>query len=200
MKVLVVSKTKVGSKICVGALAADNTSLRLLSPDGNYQPSNTSLDVGDIWEMKYTAPRDPWPPPHVENVLVQEMRYLGKQENLAQHLLGRVAPWRGGPRRLYDGQLGFTSSSSGYIQAPDIPPVSTGYWISDVDLVFEDNYYWYRRGPAQCRMSYVGIASPAPVIPRSTLVRVSLARWWKQNDADESFPERCYLQLSGWYE
>ena len=40
---------------------------------------------------------------------------------------------------------------------------------------------------------------PIKVIPAGTLVRVSLARWWRPEDSEPNFEERCYLQLSGWY-
>jgi epoxyqueuosine reductase len=40
---------------------------------------------------------------------------------------------------------------------------------------------------------------PPPTIPAGTLVRVSLARWWRPDANDTSFPERCFVQLSGWF-
>ena len=43
---------------------------------------------------------------------------------------------------------------------------------------------------------FVGFQSPIGLIPANTLVRVSLARWWANNNDEE----RCYLQLSGWYD
>ena len=48
-------------------------------------------------------------------------------------------------------------------------------------------------------MSYVGTQAPIEVIEKGRLVRVSLACWWKPQDADPDFEERCYAQLSGWY-
>lgn len=50
--------------------------------------------------------------------------------------------------------------------------------------------------PAMFSIKYVGFAEPINKIPAGTLVRVSLARWWRPTETSE---ERCYLQLSGWY-
>lgn len=41
-----------------------------------------------------------------------------------------------------------------------------------------------------------GFQTPLDYIPQGTVLRMSLANWWKKGDSDE---ERCYLQLSGWY-
>jgi hypothetical protein len=46
---------------------------------------------------------------------------------------------------------------------------------------------------------FVGFDEPVDVIPAASLIRLSLARWWKHPEADEDFELRCYLQLSGWY-
>jgi len=47
------------------------------------------------------------------------------------------------------------------------------------------------------RFPYVGFEPKVNLIPAGTLMKISLARWWKPEDSDMS--ERCYLQLSGWY-
>ncbi len=43
---------------------------------------------------------------------------------------------------------------------------------------------------------YAGVTQAIQRIPKGTLIRVSLARWWNKDDKTE---ERCYLQLSGFY-
>ena len=53
-------------------------------------------------------------------------------------------------------------------------------------------YYLY----GSYRIKYVGFQTPLDCIPQGTVLRMSLANWWKKGDSDE---ERCYLQLSGWY-
>jgi hypothetical protein len=93
-----------------------------------------------------------------------------------------------------------TSNGSGYIsKAGGLPNRSTGYWVPDKPLTLEGDRYTYPAFAGVRRMSYVGFAPTIATIPAGTLVRVSLARWWRPQDADDSLEERCYLQLSGWF-
>ncbi|MBK6496893.1 MAG: hypothetical protein IPG00_01470 [Saprospiraceae bacterium] len=83
-----------------------------------------------------------------------------------------------------------------------LPENSVGFWISDQDLILDkDNkHYNYPTANVFARTKhfpYVGFEPNVEVIPSGTLMRVSLARWWCPEDSD--LPERCYLQLSGWY-
>jgi ATP-dependent DNA helicase RecQ len=194
MKVLIIAKTWVGNEVCVGGLDANNRSVRLLERDGSFVAPNT-YNVGEVWDIQYTdAPGDA---PHFEDVLVQSRTLVGTQPNLAAHLRRRITPWVGGIDSLYEGKLGFTGSGHGYIEAPNIPSRSTWFWEPDRDLVVADDGQYYLYPPYGIK--YVGVEPPLPVIPQGTLVRVSLARWWRPRNADPSFPLRCYLQLSGWY-
>ncbi len=59
--------------------------------------------------------------------------------------------------------------------------------------IFNGRLGWTGSG----RFPYVGFESKVDRIPAGTLMRMSLARWWKPEDSDMN--ERCYLQLSGWY-
>jgi ATP-dependent DNA helicase RecQ len=45
---------------------------------------------------------------------------------------------------------------------------------------------------------FVGFQEPVEVIPAGTLLRVSLAHWWRPRE-DADVEPRCYVQLSGWY-
>ena len=195
---LVVAKTRVGGTFCVGGLDANGASVRLYESNGTFPPANTPYDVGQIWEMAYTPNAAP-SPPHVEDVAVTSRHLVRNQPNLAAHLRGRVQPWVGDINAIFGGMLQFTGNMRGYIEAPNIPEQSTGFWVPDGDLQQTDHggkiYYRY----SFYELSYVGVAPAIPTIPAGTLVRVSLARWWKPNDADDDFPQRCYLQLSGWY-
>jgi len=198
MNVLVLAKTHVGGAYCVGGLNASNQSLRLYEANWSFPPANTAYQVGQIWEMTVTPSPTPRPP-HVEDVAVTSARYVGQQPNLAQHLLQRIVPWTGGIQGLFGGHLGFTGRRRGYVEAPNVPARSTWFWTPDRDLQHANidgkGYYRY----AGYEMSYVGVDPPVQMLPAGTLVRVSLARWWKPPDAGPGFPERCYLQLSGWY-
>lgn len=200
MKVLIVSTTRVGSNVCVGGLAEDNTSLRLLDVFGHFPSTAAGYQVGQIFELGWYPPLTAVRPPHVEDVRVVSTQLLGQQHQMASHLRGRVQPWTDDIHALFDGKLSFTHTDRGFIDAKDIPTASTGFWLPDQDLIGQADhngkpYYFYN----QYSISYVGLAQPLPHIPKGTLVRVSLARWWRPRDAAPDFPERCYLQLSGWY-
>src|SRR5262249_30308746 len=47
-------------------------------------------------------------------------------------------------------------------------------------------------------LTFVGFQEPLEVIPAGTLLRVSLAHWWRPKDKPEE-ELRCYVQLSGWF-
>jgi phospholipase C len=203
LKVLIVAKTHVSSAYCVGGLGLDVDgqrvwSLRLYEPNWSFPPVNTSYDVGQCWDMSYVPSNAPRPP-HVEDVMVTHRQFVGHEASLGPVLRRHVLPWSGGVSALFDGKLHFTGKRRGYIEESSIPSLSTGFWLPDQELQKVDysGKIYYRYGLHE--LSYVGTAQSIAVIPAGTLVRVSLARWWKPKDAADDFPERCYLQLSGWY-
>ncbi len=205
MRCLIVSKTAARNTVCVGALAADRSNLRLTEQDGfPFLPHDTPYAIGQIWELSYTPCAD-LTAPHLEDVLVTAAELVSSRSDLAERLPGWISPWRGGVADLFDGKIsGPTSSGSGYIQ-DDVPQQSVGFWMPDRDLVSEYEVspyngirrYYYRYEPF--RISYVGVARPPDQIGAGALVRVSLARWYKPPPAADDFPERCYLQISGAY-
>jgi hypothetical protein len=209
-RVLIVAKTHMGKDlVCVSGLTRQsNRGIRLLTAHGGHQPTDAPFEVGQVWEIAYKPARHPTPP-HVEDVQVTEQKYIGCQADMRTTLLSRVRPWQGQPGQLYHGLLSFAQNGSAYISRHGtIPPCSTGYWLPDRDLTLmriEDRMYYQTdydfelRGKQLAgglRIRYVGFAEPMAMIPAQTLVRVSLARWWRLRAQDE---ERCYLQLSGWF-
>ena len=205
MRVLIVSKTRAGALICVGGLAADGSNARLTEQEGMpFLPANTEYEIGQVWDLSYTPCND-IAPPHLEDVLVTSSDFLYSRNDLAALLPGLIHAWSGGVDSLFDGKIsGPTPSGSGYVQ-DDVPGQSVGFWMPDRDLQLEseDSSYsygrrfYYRYEPF--RLPYVGAAPPLERIPLGTLVRVSLSRWFKPSGADDDFPERCYLQISGSY-
>lgn len=188
-----------GTNRCIGGLAQDGKSLRLIKQGGQWDTSS-QFDVGDIWDIDFT-PVGGLVAPHTEDVMVTKFSYVGEQNGLAGHLLSRLNPWRGGIEQVFGGLLGFTGNGNGYIShANGVPNYSTWFWVPDQDLILRNDgkHYDYPGQYSFKGMSYVGEANAIPVIPSGTLVRVSLARWWKPQDIDD-IEERCYLQLSGWY-
>jgi hypothetical protein len=223
MKVLIVSKTKMkGGKHCVGGLTERGEAIRLFSRDGAW-PTATQYDIGQVWDLEYHR-KDPVEPPHVEDVCVVGESYLRPMNGSMLSTLGRlqVPICKGGPNKLFDGKLRDTSNKSLYIAKPNVPNRSVEFWIPDNDLemdVGQDGKIYYRydsrskeekashddnpflsmmMNSLRERIPYIGLVEPAPgVLPAGTLLRISLARWWSGNPSSE---ERCYLQLSGWYD
>jgi hypothetical protein len=207
MRVLIVAKTHVVRSACVGGLDLDtNRGVRLLQPNGGYQPGTTDFEVGQIWEIECEPGRD-LRPPHLEDVLVHRREFLGREKELRKVLLERVTPWRGAPNRTFEGLVRPTFHGSGYVNdIMGVPTVSTGFWQPDQRLTLsmeETGPHYHYPMPPKSRgvhnLKYVGYAPPVEVIPTGTLVRVSLARWWRPDGASTEVEERCYMQLSGWY-
>lgn len=207
-RVLIVAKTHMTNGACVSGLTRDtNKSIRLLNPNGSNQPEDSPYEVGQVWELEF-HPRTNPEPPHVEDVIVTQEKYIGLSANLHKILLPRVPLWKGGPDTLFDGLVVF-DRAKGYIsKSKDIPSCSTGYWLPDNPLTLVQrsgkSYYTTRHKVSvgnkfyevTLSIPYVGYAEPIQTLAEGTLIRVSLARWWKAADMPD---KRCYLQLSGWY-
>jgi hypothetical protein len=200
MNVLILAKTHMSGELCVGGLARDTKqNIRLLQPGGLNQPVDTPYQVGQVWEMDFT----PCPklfPPHVEDVIVHNSRQLGRVKSVKETLLAKgVKIWQGRPAALFDGLLQFTPRGAGYIAAhAGVPRQSVGFWRADRALVRSENRsrIRYHTADYKLQITYVGTADAPDSLPDGVLLRVSLARWWRADDADEA---RCYLQLSGWF-
>ena len=206
MEIIIVSKTKMSSNECVGGIAKDSgQSIRLLDSNGNNQPIDCEFEVGEIWEIEFTI-KGNLTPPHTEDVLVTSKTFTKRViTNLVDWITSNFEDrlWRGSPDNLFDSQIDFTPSGSGFISASKgVPSLSVGFWISDKDLTRKDFSgkvrYNYPSAGNWRSITYVGKADPIDKIPAGTLMRVSLARWWRPDDSDEE--ERCFLQLSGWYQ
>jgi hypothetical protein len=202
MGVLIVGKTRMKDKICIGAIDLSNKkSLRLLTQSGeNHQPE-TPFEIGQVWEMEYLPIASPRLP-HVEDVLIQDCQLTTTITALRDTLLNFITPWQGALQNTFDGKLQATSNGNRYIaQKSGLPSCSTGFWLPEQPLcqriISSRIRYCYPDDASEAfDVPYVGIAQMPHVIQPSSLVRLSLARWWKRNEKDE---ERCYLQLSGWY-
>lgn len=204
--VLILSKTHMSNAACVGGLdLSTNKFIRLLDVNGHNQPVDSNFEIGEIWTIEYTK-RYSTKAPHTEDVLVSKGNYVEDQSDLASFIKNSgVTIWRGSPEKLFNGLLTFTGPGSGHVSCNnEIPNQSVGFWIPDRDLIRNDYNskvrFCYRTMPnsyvGQKCLPYVGYADSIEKVSSGTLCRVSLARWWKQ---DENTEERCYLQLSGWY-
>ncbi len=209
MRVLIVAKTRMGGGACIGALSTSGQSLRLMpNPAKQLDGFNLEYSVGDVYTLlDYEFPTD-LTPPHIENVIVRDKRFERFEEDPSGPILKLVTPKEGGPEVLYDGMTGCTMTGALYIaKRLGVPAYSTTFWRPDQPLRLDDSLdklrYRYVSGDVSGDVSrsltYVGFQRPVHEIPAGTLVRVSLAHWWRPFDAEDSLEERCYVQLSGWY-
>lgn len=203
MEVLIVAKTHMRNAACVGALElSTRKNLRLLNNNGDNQPPDTDFQVGQIWDIEYTV-RSNLVAPHNEDVIVSTKRYLRTQNNLNTFLKNHATVWSGDPTSIFENKVHFGIGKSGYItNKSGVPSHSVGFWLADQDLemtILEDqkHYFYFGEYNDICAFPYVGYAPTIDKISKGTLIRVSLARWWKPNPTIEE--KRCYCQLSGWY-
>ena len=200
MKIVIVSKTRMGNAVCIGALCVDSgRSLRLRPPGYQGFPQNIGFKVGEIWEIELDRAEIDFDPPHIEDVFVSSYRRIGLERNLSQFIEQRLPPLRGDIAGLFNGLIKFTNNGRGYISRVGIPNSSTGFWIPGQQLALTSDQKHYRYGTTFRELVYVGLETPRSVLDAGTLIRVSLARWWRPLDAPES-EERCYVQLSGYIE
>ncbi len=199
-RVLIVAKIRMSSGVCISGLTREqNRSVRLVPLDRQNHPSDTKFDVGQVWDLEIREVKE-FTPPHVEDVIVVGSKRVGHISNIREILMQRVHPWQGGPEVMFDHLLTL-AYGRGYIsENNNIPAMSTGFWIPDksLQLHFDQQKAFYQVNSAKgvLTIPFVGFADPTKDIPAGTLVRVSLARWFKPAGASE---RRCYLQLSGWY-
>lgn len=206
MHVLILSKTKYGStQVCVGGICIDNRQfVRLLNPGGYYQPANTPFNIGDIWDISFTVNANR-KEPHNEDVTIGNCNFVNKIYPLATYIKNMgVSIWQNDIANIFDGKILWTGNGKGYFSEniKNYPAHSVGFWISDVELVYEQvgtqEFYTCRKNGILRQIVYKGNQTPLPKIPIGKLIRLSLAKWWSPPDGN--MEARCYLQLSGWYD
>ena len=204
MNVLVVAKTRMGAGACVGGIALDDgRSVRLIDAHVDvHHGGNLHYAVGEIWEIETAAAEIM--PPHVEDVIVQSSRRVGRQRNVIALIEQHRPVVSGGIERLFDGRL--QRSSSGALYAADaggLPAFSTGFWRPAHPLHRVETKrrirYVYPGAQGDCTFVFVGFQDTIAEIPAGALLRVSLSRRWRP-DGKPDVELRCYAQLSGWFE
>jgi ATP-dependent DNA helicase RecQ len=203
MKVVIVAKTRMGRGACVGGITFDGCSLRLIAPDADENEAfNAEYEVGDVWEIDdYSKPGRI--PPHVEDIVVQHKRRLPPIDDVVAFVEERMPPLSGGPEVLYEGKLQATRAGALYVaERNGVPASSTLFWRPDQPLQREESSkrirYRYPAADGGRTLTFVGFQEPLPEIPAGTLLRVSLAHWWRAPDKPDG-ELCCYVQLSGWY-
>ena len=202
MEVLIVAKTHMNKGSCVGAYSFDKAeNYRLLTDTGGKLPENIEYEVGDIWEISFERRLD-ITKPHVEDVLVKTKKFVRRQTGLESFLMQTVPIWEGNPHNIFQGKALFPHAQSCYIEnRNDLPSQSVGFWLPDRNLELtilpDRRHYFYFGEDEVCVFPYVGYRSTIETIPKSTIVRVSLTRWWSPNSG---ISKKCYCQISGWYD
>ena len=206
MRVLIVAKTRMGAGACIGAITEKGESVRLVPYNADpHDGANNEYNVGDIWKIS-AEPETSLIPPHNENIVVHKKSRIHRTKD-TRDLISAIEllmpPKPGDPRQLYEGLLQTTSNGSLYIAAGnEVPPYSTTFWQTDQPLILSRELrklrYLYPTENGGCTLTFVGFQKPLETIPAGTLLRVSLAHWWRPEDIPE-VEERCYAQISGWF-
>lgn len=207
MQVLIVARTNMTDRVCVGAVDRSGRSRRLLVADGENQPQDCPYQIGDIWTVRTKEPNK-ITPPHVEDVIVEPQRREGTCNDLPSTLhrmrdKGLITTWwQGAIASVFDGHTRSTQTNfSRYVShTSGLPNCSVGFWEPHEALhleTTEDRPSYRFETPGEfARLPYTGQEQPEAVLPRGTLVRLSLSRFWAPPDGGRS---ACWVQLSGWY-
>ncbi len=207
MRVLIVAKTRMGGGACIGAITEKGESVRLVPFNADPRDgANKEYEVGDIWKI-IGEPETSLKPPHNENFVVDKKSRIHRTED-TRDLISAIEllmpPKSGDPRQLYEGLLKTTSNGSLYVPpGHDVPSYSTIFWRTDKQLTRETDKkknlcYRYPTENGGCTLTFVGFQKSLKTIPAGTLLRVSLAGWWRPKNTP-SIELRCYVQLSGWF-
>ena len=202
--VTIVARTRMGSGACIGGITADGRSVRLIASDAAFNDYfNLDYRIGEVWEIEADRPEEVIPP-HVENVIVRHKHRIGMADDLPGLIERHMPAAAGGLDVLYDGLLQASRHGPLYItQRTGIPAQSTLFWRPDRPLRRDTSgkriHYRYPAPDGDRTLTFVGFQEPVEEIPPGTLVRVSLAHWWRPVDRPQE-EVRCYAQLSGWIE
>ena len=206
MRVLIVAKTRMGGGACIGGITETGKSVRLIPFNADpHDGANREYEVGDIWGIT-GDPETSLIPPHNENIVVHKKSRLHPAKDtkdLVSAIELLMPPKTGHPRELYDGLLQNTENGRLHIaKQSGIPTHSTTFWRPDMPLTLDIEKqrprYRYPTENGGCTFTFGGFQEPLDTIPTDTLLRVSLAHWWRPEDRPE-VEERCYAQISGWF-
>lgn len=199
--VLIVSRTKMSSGVCVGGLVeCTGEFIRLHDAHGGNLSSDAPYEIGDRWALDIQPAWNQRPVPHVEDrqVLsgskIDNIGIEGIVDYIKSHTLGQRLVC-GSVDLAFEGKL-ILQGQKNFINHGHVPSFSTQFWITDKELTHRKtcwgDFYYY----GEYRLKYVGFQEPIEKIPVGSIIRLSLANWW---NGDGSGEYRCYLQISGWY-
>lgn len=197
--------------VCVGGVDVDACrSVRLLTANGGHETAEACpYEIWDIWDVDYYM-KQRRPNPHTEDANMTRREKIDRVDapNMSINRFSavleglRIPIFRGSLFSVFDGKLKLKDNDRLYISKDDVPAYSTCFWINDKRLLgYNDSRgRWKYRYNNMTNMygytiSFVGTEAPLDTIEEGSLIRLSLAHWWKPEDSDDE--ERCYLQLSG---
>jgi hypothetical protein len=193
-QILIVSKTHMRNGLCISGIdLATRASLRLLPQGANSQPSNSPLDIGDVWEATYRSRGTP--APFVEDADTTLGSRL-RSEDVGAYIEAHLPVVVGTTDAIYEGRLDW-NPHKGYLEPLQPTGYSTQFWRTAENLIrYDENESFIFWEPvSKRRIRWVGVAAAPERIPAGSLVRLSLSRPFAGNlDHDV-----CWLQLSGVY-
>lgn len=201
MEVLIVAKTHMKNAYCVGSYDLTNKrNIRLLTSSEENQPLDTKFNIGQIWDIEYVE-RSNIIKPHIEDVLIQKATFLRNIDNMYEFLTKNVNIWKGSPEAIFNNKINFPIGKSGFLEQKNSDlEQSVGFWMpnQDVELtILSDKKHYLYFGEQVYSFPFVGTINKIETIPKDSILRVSLTRWWSPNPT--KIEKRCYCQLSGWY-
>ena len=209
--VVIVGKTKMRQKRCIGALGVnENRSYRLLTSSGQNFPKNTEFNLGQVWDLDLQEVSN-HTPPHIEDIRIlgQRLTRTLSMPQLREFLGNRVAAPVVSPKKLFGRRIRFTTRKKALVyRYGSVPQHSTGFWRLKKELhkrIDDDGRvrYLYCKDDTSCDFSdedlvldvgFVGCEVPRENIPRGTLLRFSLSREHRAGKYNG-----FWLQLSGWF-
>jgi ATP-dependent DNA helicase RecQ len=203
LKVLIVAKTRLGDGACVWGIAEDGRSVRWVAAEAAAkEQAGLEYEVHEVWEVE-SIPDPGRVPPHLENIVVQAARRLKRSRNTLAVIRRWQPPVAGAPGTLFDGLAQASGGGALYVaEATGLPGFSAQFWRPDQTLQLELQgrriRYRYPTPDGGCTLAFAGFQEPLAVLPAGTLLRISLAHWWRPKDHPEE-ELRCYLQVSGWF-
>ena len=203
MKAVIVAKTRMSRGACIGALTFDGQSMRLIAEDReSNEQFNQEYQVGDVWDID-TVEDHEIIAPHIENVIVTQKQYLAPISGIIDFIETQMPPVSGGVDVLFDGLTTAQKGGARFISKRNgLPQRSTMFWRPDRNLLRDEDQkrirYRYPGKDGGSTLTFVGFQEPLSEIPAGTLIRVSLAHWWRPKEKPDA-ELRCYVQISGWF-
>ncbi|MCC6455731.1 MAG: DNA helicase RecQ [Caldilineaceae bacterium] len=203
-QLLIVAKTRVQNGYCVEGIAQNGRSVRLVDAvqlaSGS---SNQDYAIGDVWCIHDYYVPNKVVAPHCEDIIVLNAEPLRSSDKLVEAIERLMPPVTGRIEQLFAGALQVAENGLLYVGREHVPASSALFWRPDRPLILWGSgdtrlRYVYNDDGRDLYLAYRGLDAPESYLPAHTLVRLSLAQWWKADNAPEQ-AARCYLQLCGWF-